>query len=299
MRRSFHLLLALSSVSFGAPCVPVEGDRILARHLAVAVPSFLDLPADTALGHAPAPGAQRVFRLAELDRMAKTYNIQLGTPAEVCVEYPTEPLTPERIAAAIRAIPSLAEAEIDVVDFSRNRVPRGDTEFPLTGLTAPPGADPKSPILWKGLVRYSSNRRFAIWARVKISVTGPRIVASESLRSGQPISESQVRVEEHTGFLPPQHAVSLDQVIGRLPRRPISAGNPLLLSMLDSPKEIARGDLVDIEVRSGAARLALVGKAQAAGALGDTIPVLNPVSKKTFLARVEGKGKAMVTAGVK
>jgi hypothetical protein len=62
-------------------------------------------------------------------------------------------------------------------------------------------------------------------------------------------------------------------------------------------QDVARGDMVRVEVRSGAARISFDAVAQASGAAGQTIPLLNPISKRRFSARIEGKGKASVEEG--
>src|SRR5438477_526330 len=93
-------------------------------------------------------------------------------------------------------------------------------------------------------------------------------------------------------------AASIDQVAGRVPRRAIAAGTPLRIEWLAAPKEVTRGETVKVEVVMGGARLELEAQAEASGAIGDTIPVLNPVSKKRFSARVDGKGKVSVTKGI-
>jgi Chaperone for flagella basal body P-ring formation len=61
--------------------------------------------------------------------------------------------------------------------------------------------------------------------------------------------------------------------------------------------DVARGDMVHVEVRSGAALIAIDAQAQASGAAGQTIPFLNPISKRRFSARIEGKGRAAVEQG--
>jgi flagella basal body P-ring formation protein FlgA len=65
--------------------------------------------------------------------------------------------------------------------------------------------------------------------------------------------------------------------------------------MLENPKAVVRGDTVTVDFRNGATHLELAARAEASGAVGDTIAVLNPDSHKRFLARVEGKGR--VSAG--
>ena len=52
-----------------------------------------------------------------------------------------------------------------------------------------------------------------------------------------------------------------------------------------------------VEVRSGAAHLALTARALSGGRVGETIPVRNPESNRTFQARVTGKGTVLVEAG--
>jgi hypothetical protein len=60
------------------------------------------------------------------------------------------------------------------------------------------------------------------------------------------------------------------------------------------PNDINRGDIVQVEVRSGAAVLELDAQAQTSGVAGQTVSLLNPVSKKRFQAKIQGPGKAVV-----
>jgi flagella basal body P-ring formation protein FlgA len=55
---------------------------------------------------------------------------------------------------------------------------------------------------------------------------------------------------------------------------------------------------VKVEVINGGAKLEAEGVAEAAGALGETITVRNPDSKRSFRARVEGPGKVSVKGGL-
>jgi flagella basal body P-ring formation protein FlgA len=79
--------------------------------------------------------------------------------------------------------------------------------------------------------------------------------------------------------------------------RIVAAGAEIHLAQLMVPPDVNRGELVEVEVRSGAAHLALTGKAESAGRSGDTIVIRNLSSNKVFQARVEGKGKASLDAG--
>jgi flagella basal body P-ring formation protein FlgA len=281
-----------------AACIPVEGDRILAADLAPALPALAALPADTPLAYAPVPGVRRVLLPAELRRLGARHGVELRAAPELCVERPMETLDRERVLAALRRSLAIPEARIDIVELSRQLVPRGALQFPRERLSAPPLRSANAAVLWKGYVLYGSRRRFTVWARVRISAPLQRIVAAGDLPAGQPLEESRLRVERFEGFpLRREQAQTLEQVLGRVPRRSIPAGSAVWLNQLDELPDIRRGDTIAIEVRSGAARLSSTGRAESAGSRGQTIAVRNPESNKTFAARVVGKGKAVVTAG--
>src|SRR5579864_8404507 len=201
-----------------AACIPVDGDRILARDLVPAVPAFQALPPETVIGFAPVPGARRLFYAVELARLAARYQLTLDSPQQLCVERTTEELTADRVRQALGASVGQPGAHIDLVDFSRYRVPRGEIQFPPGGITAP--ADPATPALWRGFVKYAGNRQFSIWARVRIWVATPRVVAQRPLAAGRAIEADAVHVETAETFpFGRQPAASLDLVIGRVPRR--------------------------------------------------------------------------------
>jgi flagella basal body P-ring formation protein FlgA len=190
-----------------------------------------------------------------------------------------------------------SEATIEIVEMSRNPVPRGRIEFPRDRLGTPAVGGPRTPVLWRGNVVYGGDRRFAIWARVTVAARFVQVVAIESLRTGQPVEPRQLRLETSEGFpLRAKIADSIEQVAGRLPLRPLPAGSPIHLDQLAAPFDVNRGDLVDVEVRSGATRLAFSGTAETAGRSGDVVAIRNKGTNRLFQARVNGKGKALVLA---
>ena len=89
----------------------------------------------------------------------------------------------------------------------------------------------------------------------------------------------------------------IDAVAGMLPLHFLSPGAELRAELLVPPNDVNRGEAVQIEVRSGAARVAFTGKALTGGRSGEIISVLNPESKRPFQARITGKGTALVDAG--
>ena len=285
-------------VLFMAACLPLAGDadRIRPQDLAQAEPGFAALPAEAMLGFAPAPGVHRTFGVAELTRLAERYGLEVEPKSEICLERAVHTLAAADMAQVLQASLGLPDARLEILDYSRYAVPQGAVEFPRAGLLAPPPQQPQAAALWKGFVKYGSNRRFAIWARVRVVVRTGRVVAAETLSAGKPIQASQLRLESYEGFPPRVEPVSsLEAAVGKAPRRSVTAGTVLLPALLDSPYEVGRGETVRVEVSRGEAHLEMEGRAEAAGRRGQTIAVRNPSSGKRFPARVEGAGRVVVS----
>jgi flagella basal body P-ring formation protein FlgA len=280
-----------------AGCLPVEGSKVTAADLARADVRFAALEPGTAFGYAPAPGAHRIFRRAELTRLAASQNLSLDGGADICVMRALEPLDPERLLDSMRAALAPLEALIELVETARFQVPLGVLEFPASGLARPPLGDPAAAVIWRGYVRYAGGSRYPIWAKVKVSIHVTRIVAAEDLRPGRPIQAGQVREETGGGFPAGDPLVStLEEVVGRVPRRVIPAGSPIARAALALARDVERGDPVRVEASAGSASVELSGRAETGGAVGDTVVVRNPGSGKSFKARVSGKGSVAVGA---
>jgi flagella basal body P-ring formation protein FlgA len=122
-----------------------------------------------------------------------------------------------------------------------------------------------------------------------------RWVAAVDLPPGKAIGAGQVRAEMRQEFpAAAPYLGSAGEAVGKWPRVLLRAGTALRAEMLENPKEVARGDTVIVNVRNGGAHLEMEAQAEASGSTGQTVPILNPVSHKRFLARVEGKGKVSV-----
>ncbi len=282
-------------------CVQVSGDRILARDLVAAVPELAALPADEPLGFAPVPGTRRLLSGQELAYWAGRHGIRLEPGPALCVERATERLTRQRLEATLGAVlkdatpAGMPAPRFEVLDFSRYPVPPGELEFSRSGLPVPPRAG--LPVIWRGRVLYGGHRSVPIWARIRVVVSGEAVVATENLGAGRRIESAQVRLATLEWFPFGEAPVrQLDEVVGRLPRRSLRAGAPVLASALVSPQQVERGQTVAVEVRSGSAQLRLEGRAESGGNAGDAITVRNPDSGKRFPARVDGQGKVVVHA---
>ena len=268
----------------GCLAVSANSDKVEARDFAPEFAGLAVLPPDTPLALAPLAGERRVFRVAELQRMALRLGIASKPETDICVERRTARLEASDALAAMRRV--LPEARLEIIELSRLPVPEGGLEFPLSGLR-----QGQAGALWSGWVKYAGGRRFPVWARVRAVVTETVVVAVAALRARAAIPGSDLRVETREAF--PENgafAASIEEVAGRVARRAVGPGTPIRREWLDPPRLVERGDPVRVEARSGGARLELDAVAEAAGAAGQTIPVRNPISGSVFKARVEGKG---------
>jgi flagella basal body P-ring formation protein FlgA len=282
-------MISIASVAV-AGCIAVSAgsDHITIRDLAAAFPGFEAGATDRPVSLAPAPGVQRIFRLPELRRLADSLDITTPPERELCFERPVAPINPARVLEVMRK--QLPAAEIEILEYSRLPVPDGELEFPVSGLRMTPSGG-----FWSGSVRYAGGRRYPVWARVRVSVVAPRVIAAEDLKPGRAIEASQLRVEMREDFPAANVFVtSLEQVAGSILERPVRSGTALRAEWLAAPKEVVRGDTVQVEVWIGGAHLKLPAVAEASGAMGQTIPVRNADSKKRFWAQVVGKGRVSV-----
>jgi len=277
------------------PCLTVTGEQIRGSDVARAVPALAKISPNVPLAPAPPPGNTRVFYLSELQSIGARFSIRVVDAQEVCFRYATEDLNRDRVTEAMRKALRVPDARIELLETSAGPVPIGAIEFERENLGAPAAPGQRTPLPWRGDIVYAGNRRFPISAKVRISAPVSRLVAVEPLRPGVAIKPSQLRSEIVESFpLATNGVLSIEQIAGMTPLRPIAAGAEIRLDNLTRPNDVNRGDMVHVEVRIGAAHLALTGRAESAGHIGDTIAVRNPDSSKVFHAMVEAAGKVIV-----
>lgn len=296
------LLPALAAVMFAVPqaaaqsttCHEVQGDRITAADLAGVLPVFAAVPPETVFGYAPEPGAYRNIEPAELTRFAAAHGLLFHSTETVCFEPALSELKPLAIEDAVRTslgAMSITGAEIEVVEFSKFRVPSGKLTFPVESFPAYTAGDTA---IWNGFVVHE-NRRYSVWARVRITVAQTRLVAAASLRAGQRIEASDLRLEDVRAF--PSRETSLKSIsdgAGMLAKRYVNVGTALTAADVMPPWDVGRGDMTTVQVRSGGAVLTLEAEAQADGRAGQSIDFRNATTGKIFRAKITGKGRALL-----
>lgn len=291
MRLPVALIALLPTV--WAACIPVSGDRILGSHLALADPALAALPASMTAGFSPAPGTQRVFATAEITRLAKAGGITLqAPPPDACFELSMRLISGEEAAAVMRSVLP-AGTTIEVVELPKTLAPLGDIHFPVTSLE--PGPDIR---LWRGYVQYTSTRRSPVWARVRVRTMIEALVLTSDIARGGSIPETAYEVRPVSG-LPIQIRVATrpEDVAGAVARVALKAGETIPLAALEHPPTVRRGDVIRVDVRSGTTHLQLEAVAQREARNGDVVNLLNPVSGKTFRARIEGSMAVVAVGG--
>jgi flagella basal body P-ring formation protein FlgA len=290
------LLFLMLPAVVSARCLPVTGDRLLGADLASADTKFASLPAALQLGYAPSPGNSRVFTALELQRIARANGIQAADFNDVCFQIPLHVPTDAEFVEVMRpALP--AGATLRLVDMARTAIPSGKLQFPLSGLE-PAAVGNDGAQLWRGFVQYTDTRRIAIWARAVITATCITVVTRTALAADTPVDAASLEIETRTGPLKREPVASrLEQVAGRVIRRPLAAGAEIPLSLIDEPPAIRRGDLVRIEVRSGLAVLHFDAVAESTVRAGEYAGFRNPITGRTFRALAETGSKAVIVVG--
>jgi flagella basal body P-ring formation protein FlgA len=299
MKTAWIVLLAIEPAFCG--CIQISGEEIRARDLAPVVEAFAEADPEAILALTPSPGVRRVFTLRDLMSAAhRTGVADNGLPvAGVCLERALGQVTEQDLYAAMTAAFAGRKVEIGIVDYSRYGVPPGRLVFQLSGLSAPPPAQPDAPVLWRGRVLFDETRSMEIWGRVRISAAMTVCLAVTDIPVGKPIQPDQVRMAELPRF-PLHGSVAIEDVasvVGRVARRPIRAGQEIVAQGLEEAREIRPGDTVRVEAISGNAHVILDAVATSAGRKGDAIVLQNPATHTSFRAVVDGRDRAVIHTG--
>jgi flagella basal body P-ring formation protein FlgA len=273
----------------GCLVLPPGADSIEARDLAPAYPELAAAGGDVKVAPAPEPGYFRIFRGPELRRLAARFDATLAPVTEICIARKTAPADPARLVEAMgKALP---EARIELLDYSRLPVPEGAIHFHPETLRGSPGA-----AIWPGWVEFAPNRRFALWAKVRLNLKLHRVLAVTSLAAGKPIPAAAIS-EAVVDALPSSvpYLESAAAAAGRWLRVPVAAGGALRADHLEPERSVMRGQTVTVEVAAAGAHLELEAQAEGSGNTGDVVAVRNPSSHKQFLGRVTGPGRVLVT----
>jgi flagella basal body P-ring formation protein FlgA len=289
-------LLAFAHGAARQECVKVEGDRILASHLAGAVPAMSGIPPDTVIGFSPKLGVVRWLAPEMIQSITAKHAIRARLTSPVCVERAGTSLDPQDIVAALSAALKRAghvDFTLEVLDYPKTQFPVGELEFSMSGLHPPhPG---KLETHWRGRLRVNGGQSVPLVVRVEVSVEVSELRASRDIAPGQVITAEDISMSTRRSS-PGVSSVlkSPSEVVGKQCWRMIKAGSVIQPHLLTMPPAIQRGDRVLVAASSGQAAISVETKADTSARLGQTIVLTNPVSGKKFKAKVTGRGLAAI-----
>jgi flagella basal body P-ring formation protein FlgA len=131
--------------------------------------------------------------------------------------------------------------------------------------------------------------------------TGTAIETADTVAVEHPVEHGEVLKASDLTILRRPKAESggasdINAVVGLAARHQLHPGQPLRAADLMKPEVVQRNDTVTIVYQAPGVTLTLRGQAQDAGALGDTINVLNVESKRVVQGTVVGPGRVTVSA---
>jgi flagella basal body P-ring formation protein FlgA len=124
------------------------------------------------------------------------------------------------------------------------------------------------------------------------------LVAARRLEPGDVITAADVRSTQVAArsLLGPAES-DLSQVVGQTPKRTIVAGQPLERDNVGPPIMVPKGATVTLVLNTPNMSLTARGLALGSGGRGDTIEVMNPLTRAIVAARVSGAGSATIEPG--
>jgi flagella basal body P-ring formation protein FlgA len=247
-------------------------------------------------------GAVSTARIVEAIRPHQLIDIDTRGIAEVVVMRPGRTITTQdvaaRIAQALAGQNGLGEARNITVTFDRDVrtlqvEPSAAGELQVTGLSYDPRTArfdvtfdlPSSAVVHRQQTRFTG---IAIETVAAVAVEHP-------VERGELLKESDLTILRR----PKSEGGAISEIAdaaGLAARHQLRPGQPLHAADLMKPEVVQRNETVTIVYQAPGIVLTLRGQAQEAGAIGDSIGVLNVESKRVVQAVVAGPGQVTVRA---
>ena len=116
---------------------------------------------------------------------------------------------------------------------------------------------------------------------------------ARNINAGEVVQASDL-VWSDEAVAPGDAVPDAEAAVGMAARRPLRMGAAAAAHDLGAPRVIKRDDAVQVAFEEDGISLSLTGRAMADAAVGDTVTVLNPASKKPIDATASGPGRAVV-----
>lgn len=248
--------------------------------------------ADRVLGPAPPPGSRIVVEAPQLAAIARQFGVlwkPTSTGDRAILERPGRPVPSADIHAALRDALRGAGApedmELDIPTLSPPMVPLNTPARPDVTQLAYDGASGQfaATLVVAAPDMPPAHMRITGRAHEMLPVTVParRVMPGETLRVDD-MRAARIRADMLRGNV----ARAATDVAGLTPRRPIAAGQPVLLADLARPALVQKGRPVKLRLDSPGIALTAQGHALEDGAAGERIRVLNTTTRSILEAIV-------------
>jgi flagella basal body P-ring formation protein FlgA len=126
--------------------------------------------------------------------------------------------------------------------------------------------------------------------RGHLEVLAQVVVAASEIRKGEVLTPRHLAtaVQDISNLREP--CLNAQEILGKKITRSLKAGNVILLSQVDFPPMVRKGELVRMIVRKGTLRVSATGVARSDGKKNETIQVQNINSNKIVYCRVSRPG---------
>lgn len=296
-------LLALTGTAAAEPVLRAE---VTVRSAIVTVGDMFDdagILAEEGLFRAPAPGTTGTVSLEDVRHAAALAGItafgsegiervRVARPAAIVdTEFLTHLITVDLSERGILAPDMTAEARFDQPDFVVNAEAVVDPAKLINLRYMPTSGQFNARFLIAG-----HDEPVDVSGTIDLMVEAPHLV--ETLPAGAVLREGDIEMRlvplttaETSG------TARLQDLVGKALSRQSRAGMMLKANDVKLPELISRNDVVTVFLRTGPMTLSVKAQALGAGAMGDTVPVLNLASKKILYGKAIAPGTIEITNG--
>jgi flagella basal body P-ring formation protein FlgA len=250
---------------------------------------------DLLIGTSPLPGMTRLLRPGDITLRLRgarleSPRVDVVAPPEMKVSRSKSDVASDEIVkaaqtVAIDAIKDLPDTSIEAVPPTvPTTLPKGKVTFlagavrgePSVGKITVPVA-----IQVDGKPQQTVDITFTVRRRTKVLIA-TRVLEPNTILTMEDLAFAKIDLP--SGFVRP--AISLKEAVGKRVKAKVMADAPVSLNNLDTPPAVKFGDRVTIEFVIGAVRITAPGLVRGSGAIGETIRVHAPDTKKDIDAIV-------------
>lgn len=273
-------------------CLLVPGKSITAGQLTQKLPAFGSIDPTLEVLAAPLPFARRFVSPEAVSLLAQRLGVGVPEPQTgFCVERLTIEITQDQLIAAMEKALPQGGPSLELLNYYPKRSPQGTLLFSKNGMRPACANGGCATVRWRGIMQLSETESFPITAEVRLSIAERVPIAIRNLTAGSKICVEDFRwLERKSEWRPDSTSFSAD-LLGQVVRRAIKVGVVISLHNVRPAREVEKGDLVELQVRSGQLLLITQAMAETGGSVGGKVVVSNPNSKKKFLAMVTAPGR--------